>query len=389
MKSQDLFVKPQQLKEYLQALGWTFEEEAFKQKSLFVLTAPKRKLQLAFESSQDHRFYKEELQRSLVELSRHLNKDIRSIVEEIRYVEDDVLYLRFYHEQQNITSLTLDDLIQSAEAAKSLIQSAANLVTNPSVHSRGKQRSEVTEMLANTKFRHTEEGSFILKISTPILPKVAVHTAPLLPAMDIEEEQYTPLERKTFVRLMDSVHSIKNQIELGSVDFTRFLTAQLEKDKSPTVSYNMLAALAGLYSKETRNNIELNVYWSKATAGILKVPQIRPIVLPFEVGQQIDEYKDILKATHEERVDVFIGTVEELKGNSNDQGRSGPVRLLVWKDNETFRATVDLDAVQYKKAGQAHMEGNKYIKVEGKLHKRGRDFHITQIGTFELLNGEV
>jgi hypothetical protein len=110
-----------------------------------------------------------------------------------------------------------------------------------------------------------------------------------------------------------------------------------------------------------------------------------PIRIQSDYFVRIEEVRQALRAEDREREDTFIGTVERLDGEMQQDGRrAGEVMvLLLLPEGETVRARTSLDAEQYVKADLAHMTNQMYVQITGKLHPGRQPRLLTDISRFE------
>ena len=83
---------------------------------------------------------------------------------------------------------------------------------------------------------------------------------------------------------------------------------------------------------------------------------------------------------------VYVGTVDHLDGDIDDDGRRcGEVLLILLIDGDTVRAKVHLNADDYAKAIEAHAAGEAPVKVRGRLHPGRQPRMLTDIVDFQLI----
>ena len=120
-------------------------------------------MQLIFPKDGSDSFFQEMARISLNKLAKLANLSLQKIIEKIREVNDDVLYLRYFSENKNINSISFEEAFDAISATRQMILSAATSVVAPALHHPKLNCNEAQELIKKTRFRHTEEGSFIFK----------------------------------------------------------------------------------------------------------------------------------------------------------------------------------------------------------------------------------
>lgn len=159
-----------EIRDFAQSLGWTLVKEALVD-GLFVLNSPDtNNTQLIFPKETTSSEFNELAFTSIKRVSEYYKKSISQIIEDIREVNDDVISLRYYSESKNVNSISFEEAYETISATRQMILSAASTVVNPKTFHPKLNRTEPQELIKKTRFRHTKEGSFIIKVSIPFEP---------------------------------------------------------------------------------------------------------------------------------------------------------------------------------------------------------------------------
>ncbi|HEY9116211.1 MAG TPA: hypothetical protein VIN11_00210 [Roseivirga sp.] len=372
-------VTPLEIRDYAISLGWVLVREALKD-GLFVLNSPRKDYkQLIFPIEYESRDFNSMGELAIMKLAEYHNKPFLYVLEDIREVNEDVISLRYYSENKIVNSLSFQETIESVEATKQMILAAGSSVVNPVLYHKRLSRTEATDLLKQTRFRHTQEGSFILRISCPI--HLESQPNPLL--FD-EGGVIKPISRRAFELISNASNEIITAVEQDSFD--ELLESQTQSE-SPIISYNFCDSLVNLFDDERELPFELRFNWSRSYASKLPTPQSPSIVrFPYSFKSKVDELKNYFAPQDKEATDTFIGTVESLNGNEGSDGRrSGEVILALLIDSSIVNARVNLNAENYDIAYTVHGIGGGFVKVKGRLLPGKRVRVLDDVSVFEAV----
>jgi hypothetical protein len=372
-------ITPIEIRDYALSLGWTLVREALVD-NLFVLNSPfndYRQLRFPIESPQTQT--NDLIEISIQKLAEIYDKSEFHILEAIREVNDDVISLRYYSDSKSVNSLSFNEALESIEAAKQMILAAGSSVVSPALYHKRLARTEAVELLKQTRFRHTEEGSFILKLSCPVRLEV-----PASSDLFVDEDSQKPVSRKAFELIKSASEKIIMAIEEDSVDR---LFAEQKESQDPIISYNFCNSLFSMFDDERELPFELQFRWSRAFLNKLRTPEAySAIKFPFSFKPKLEELSSYFTPELEAMSDTFVGSVESLNGNEGPDGRrSGEVVLALFIDSEVVRARVNLTADDYDIAWHAHGRSGALIKVMGRLQPGRRIRQLINVKAFEHL----
>ncbi len=370
-------VAPIEIRDYAQSLGWVLVKEAIKD-GLFVLNSPNNDYkQLMFPIEPGSQEYNDLAELSISKIAEQRKKTIFHVIEEIREVNDDVISLRYYSENKIVNSLSFQEALDSIEATKQMIMAASCSVVNPVLYHKRIAKVEALELIKKTRFRHTEEGSFILKISCPI----KLEAAPTANLFD-HDNTSIPNSRKAFELINQGASKLVKTIEEDN--FIELFEEQKSIEK-PIISYNFCDSIVSLFDDERELPFELMFQWSRAYRTKLPPPQVPEIVkFPYSFKSKLDELKNYFKPEKKETFDTFFGTVESLNGDEGNDGRRfGEVILALIIDSEIVNAKVNLNSDLYQVAYKAHGQGGGLVKIKGRLLPGNRIRNLDEVISFE------
>ncbi len=352
-----------EIRDYAQSLHWTIVREALAD-GLFVLNSPSKDgTQLIFPKDTENSSFAELAKIALERLSEFRRVDFNQLLEDIREVNDDVVCLRYFSHTKIVNSLSFEEAFQTIAAARQMLLSAASSVVNPVVYHPKLNRTEPQDLIKKTKFRHTQEGSFILKIAIPFERHLAKNSLfDGLEGMPVEKS----IGRKTVELISASSNEILGSIESNTME--ALYRSQVESER-PIVSFNFCDSLLRMFDKERELPFELIFNWSRASLKNMPFPSVPDKVLfPFTYLSKLEELKSYFTPVKSEITDTFYGTVESLNGDIGpDDRRFGEATFNLLIETEIIKAKANLTADQYQEAIIAHGRGNAYVMIRAKL----------------------
>jgi hypothetical protein len=280
-------------------------------------------------------------------------------------VRDDTLRLRITT-PLDIQSLPLSFAADAVAATQKLVLAGASSVLRPQVHHPRLSRNEAKELLDAARFQHTEQGSFVLKVSCSY------------DGLDIPAVDNVPFVRSTMLTILRASRQLVDAIEIDNLG--EFVESA-RNDAAPAISSNLCEALTLLHDNELHNALEVSVEWS----ALSPLPeQVAPVMIQTDYFPRIEEVQRALRDTTVGIEDTFIGTVEQLNGDMGSDGRrSGQVILNLLLEDEVVRAQVNLTADQYVLADRIHMTEGAYAIVAGRLRPGRQPRSLTNVTRFE------
>ncbi|WP_347555275.1 hypothetical protein [Robbsia sp. KACC 23696] len=147
-----------------------------------------------------------------------------------------------------------------------------------------------------------------------------------------------------------------------------------------------------MYDETVANSLDVSFDWSLLHA----VPEIARsssrIRIQRDYFPRIDAVRRELRSVELARDDTFIGTVERLDGEIEEDGRrSGDVilSLLLPDEGKTVRAKIVLNSEDYERAITAHKNSGAYVRVVGRLRPGRQPRQLSDVTSFEFLTRET
>lgn len=367
------------LRDYAKSRGWLQLEEAVPDR-LYVLNHPNHSArQLVFPIDDDAPDRVEAIMSAAQKLAFVENRPLATILQETEEVKDDTLKFRIVSENMKEQAIPLTFASSVIAGAQQLLLASASSVLKPQRHHPRLGRAEAQQLLHAANFRHTESGSFVLKVSCRVTA-LDVET-PLFP-----DDVGIPFVRKTTVLANRALNELVQAIEADKLDK---LVETTLADPRPSLSSNICEALTRFHDESLQNSLQVTTSWSpkaalpKGFAGLHSVVRIQR-----EYFSRIEEVRVALKSESTILDGTFIGTVEELDGDVGDDGRRFglvTVTLLLHETDQVVAARLFLNADQYAEAHRAHITDGAYVCVTGKLQSKRQPYVFTEVTEFWVL----
>lgn len=363
------------IRDYAKSQGWQQVGEALAD-GLFVLNHPhhlRRQLVFPIDSAQPD--YSDAVSIVLHKLADIQQQPINSIVAAIEEIKDDTLRFRIVDTRNEETFIPLSYAVSALNGAKEMFLSAACTVLKPQVHHPRLSRSEALQLIDKSKFRHTETGSFVIKVSAPVR------------AMDLQGslfEEDWPFVRQTTLVINSGLNKLVSAIQTDTLDK---LIDKIKSERNPQVSSNLCKAITNFKEEHDDFDLYVDFKWAASVglpSGFAVQNQIK---IQKDYFSRIDDVGRELKRSEQQKLeDVFMATVEHLAGDmGSDNKRSGEVVLNLYKDSEVIRARIILNAEHYKMADISHMTADSYLRIKGKLHPGNQPRLFSEISSFDLI----
>ncbi|MDD2723710.1 MAG: hypothetical protein PHH59_06775 [Methylovulum sp.] len=370
----DIFetIAPTDLRDFLKSKGWLLVEEAIKDGLYVLKNSQYDRRQLAFpidNSAPDYLDCVETVIQKLVDLE---NCSFREWMMAFSEMKDDAIGYRIVDQRNESAYIPLNYAIEALKGAKDILLSAAHSVLKPQAYHPKLKRKEAAQLLEKSRFRHTETGSFVIKVSTPVK------------AMDLQADVFenTPFVRQATLVINQSISQLVEAIEADKMEQ---LIDKVRQEPKPILSSNFCKALLNFHDANDNADLFLNFKW----ASIINKPlnTKNTIKIQSDYYSRIEDIRKELKTQEKDKKDIFIGTVEVLAGDlDSSEQRTGDVILdLYQQDGESIRARVNLKAEWHSLAIKAYENAGHYIQIKGTLQAGNQPRIIKDVTSFSII----
>jgi hypothetical protein len=325
----------------------------------------------------------------IANLAEKENRPAGQILNDLLVPPSDILRFRIDDSDSQSGLLPLEQGLGLLEGAKKALLAAACSVIQPRTFHPRLSRSEAELLIEECLLGQTERGSYTAVICCPLGaaesdPLVST-TMPLFeaePDFHLESAQTakTPFTRLTTTFLMRSVNKIAAALDADRSDI-------LFKHNSDDllISANLCDALVMMEPDGERSRLALTATWSRLLPPQSGHTPPSSVQLRKEYFPAIGALAESLRPVRKPEVSQFVGLVDSLNGDPDEQGQvRGEVQLLIFTQDESIRARVNLDADDYQTALKAHGTGG-YVSFNGILVRGNRVHRITEFVNFKSL----
>lgn len=371
-------IAPTDLRDFLKSSGWTLIDEALKDRLYAFRNDAYVRRQLVFPMDSAAPDYGESVAIVLEKLGALTGEAVEALRTRAQFVKDDVMYVRVHADSPIEQSLPLSFAAALVQNSAKLLKAAACTVLRPRVRHPKLTLQEATQLINKARFGHTEPGSYVLRVACPIN---AVDAQGLLPEAQPET---VPFVRRVTSTLQYSLSSLAGAIEADRLE--ALIDAQ-KAAEAPLLSSNFCEAVQAMHDEIIDNSLDVGFGWS-ALQPVRDPTLQRRVRVQRDYFRRIEEVGRELRAVEQHDDGPFVGTVERLDGDLDQDGRrSGEVilSLLLPDEDETVSAKITLSAADYAKADQAHMTRGAYVQVMGVLRPGRQPRQLIDVTSFEVV----
>lgn len=365
-------ISPTDVRDYAKIHGWTLVSEAIRDR-LFVLNNPTIKYhQIIVPMDADRPDYDDAIRIAIENLAQGEARPYHAVEASLMEAGADTLRFGVSTMRHVEDGLPLSYASRAIEGAEKALRAAAcSEVQRQPFHPKMK-RTEAQKLVETAQMRHTESGSFVLKIACPV--DAIPDDSPLLPQ--------PPFVRRALLGMSEAVRSLIGALEADTLDK---LVDEAKKEGQSPLSANLCEGLMGFQDEDLRANLDFSIAWSARIDGpsILHRSKAR---IQWDYFSRIEQVRKALRPEQTPKEQSFIGTVDELKGDFGpDDPMEGEVVLDLLVDGESVKAKANLSPEHHKLAHQAYASPKPYVKVTGLLNPGNQPRKLTQVKDFVIL----
>jgi hypothetical protein len=365
-------ISPTDFRDYAKERGWTPVAEAIHDR-LFVLNHPGRKYrQIIVPMDTARPDYDDAVRVAIETLAEAEEKPFQFVEASLVDAGADTLRFGVSAMRHMEDGLPLSYAVRAVKGVENALRAAAcSEVHRQPFHPKMK-RSEAQKLVETAQMRHTESGSFVLKVACP-LDAIPSDDGPLFPR--------PPFVRRAVLGMSEAIRDLVGAIEADTLE--TFVERARTDGVSP-LSSNLCESLLAFQDEDFRANLDFSVAWSAR----LRAPDGgngARVRVQWDYFPRIAQVGAALRPAQSPRHQAFYGIVDELKGDLDpNEKREGEVILDLLVDGESIKAKANLNVDHHRLAHQAYGEGKSYIRVVGLLHPGNQPRRLTDIQEFSF-----
>lgn len=365
-------ISPGDVRDYARNRGWTVVPAALAERLLVLNSPSTRYRQLIVPMDSDRADYDGAIRVAIETLAEEEARAFHAIEATLMEAGFDTLRFGVSTARRVEDGLPLGYAVRAMEGAEKALRAAAcSEVQRQAFHPKMK-RTEAQKMVEAAQLRHTESGSFVLKVACPIdavLDEVSSQSRP-------------PFVRRALIGMSDAVRRLVNALEMDTLDA---LVDEAKKDGQSPISSNLCEALVGFQDDELRSSMDFSVGWSSRLPGP-PVEHCARVRIQWDYFPRIDQVRKALRPEPVPREQTFVGTVDELKGGFGPtEPMEGEVVLTLLVDGESVKAKANLSPEHHRLAHLAYASPKPAIQISGQLHPGNQPRRLSQIREFRIV----
>lgn len=366
-------VAPLDVVAYLRTSGWTLQETVPGRYTLWERAAGDagETFEALVPASAELRDFAQRIADLLATLEVAEGRSQEEVLEDLLTPNADVIRIRAVGPESRDGSLPFEDAVGLVDHAREMLLAAACAAIEPRPWFETRRPSEATEFVRRLRMGQTARGSFVMTIQSRVPPALdgAGLRTPAVAELD-------PFERRVTHTLsfgLDAMQRAANDAATsGQLDAFRAAVPR-------GLSANLCGAVAGLAGRAEDQSIEVSFTWARVRPPRIDVPsriRFAPDALPIigEAGRVLKEQSP--------RLDFDLeGPILRLDRSPDEQGT---VTIGGFVDGRPRKVRVDLGPEDYRRACDAHREGN-IVRCTGTLTRDGRSFVLRDARGFAVV----
>jgi len=357
---------------YLKNKGWSEAGRLGKSAKIFGKTDDSgRLIEVLVPTKTSIGDFKNVLLNLLIELQDFEGRSLDYIANDIVLSKFDVFRITAFKGDTS-ASLPLEDAKTLLDKSFSMMAFSAQSIKTQQPYFQSRYHNDVTAFLSKLRMGHTERGSFIITLQTPIAPVLPVTDLLFTDELHISEESFERQVTTRLCSLISEADTIANEPD----------SETLPQSITRGMSANFIESLADITEVCGESGVNMDMTWAS----------VRPINPDWKIKnnfiiekEKIDTLREagkILRTRMPENSVEIAGFVIRL--GRDDLSEPGTIKLNDITTSPQRIITIKLNKEQYNKAIDAHQYG-KLVFLKGDLQKSGRVQTLTNISDFKAI----
>lgn len=309
---------------------------------------------------------------SIRRIAKFEERNLRDVVESVRFLLYDVTHLRAANDHQIADTIPLDAASKILSSSRKMLQAAATTARSERAQIGSNYSTLGNRVARQALMGHTEKGSFVIPVLValpePDLPDIHEHM--LIDGEIFHRTAPEPFERRvvrTFTQSMQAVQEIVAEpAKEPTVD-------QIYELVYRGVSREFCTSLAGILSEPSVAQFGARVDWAPAVTP--------PTALTKSItidSEAVELVKSVANRLRQQRVDpnqIFSGTIVQLR-HENPDDPFGEIAVSTMRRGRASEVLVRLPLDLYSQAWEWHYAG-RAVLVEGIVRRApGRPLRV-------------
>ena len=346
-------VTPEALTAYAQAAGWSARERYGEHSDVYVAEGLPDIIIPRTERLGD---YASVVAGMIDVFAQVADQDELTVYRSLVTADRDVVRVRVGESDDG--SVTLDDGANLIGGAQDMLASAARSLRDRRSVYHGRMDREAEDLLKRVRLGQTDQGSFVVTLLTPVVPRQVPTPVP------DPEDRNAPIERRLTRRLVEALHAAREMVERTAAGDD----GAFDESVASGVSANLCEALVRII--QPFPTLDVGVSWARtrSTAGpdaLVRFGRANAALLK-EVARSLRERAP--------RPDVRLpGFVHLLKRDQADV--DGTIGLAADVDGRQQSVLAILDREDYERAVRAHQDKVPVV-LAGDLDRVGKRWRL-------------
>ncbi len=342
---------------YLSANGWHRAEDLRRETADVYLRAEDEQEAAIVPASEDYGDYGVRIYQIAEQIGRIEGRRRQAVLADLSLAEWDLVRLCLPTADAE-TTVGLANGAAVLKQSKKLLLAAACSADRPQRMYRSGGNKRAAEYLSRVRLGHTEPGSFMINLLTPVAP-----------ALGEQATLLEPFERQVTRKLVSGLRASRRAMDrvnrgVGTID-------EFESRLCEGISANLCQSVARL--TEAGGGLEVSVSWAMTRpAGEATERRVAVAFRPPDIGV-LDEAARVLSDRQERTDEEVQGYVSRLARDKTDPTGTATIKAFV--DGGVVSVQVVFDSAAYSEITRAH-DARLSVSLEGDLYREGHRWHL-------------
>jgi hypothetical protein len=312
------------------------------------------------------------IEASIKRIARFEERNLKDVVESVRFLLYDVTHLRAANDRQIADTIPLDAASKILSSARKILQATATTARSERAQIGSNYSTLGNRVAKQALMGHTEKGSFVIPVLVALPePELSdIHENMLIDDEVFHRAAPEPFERRVVRTFAQSMHAVQEIVAEPAKEPT---VDQIYELVYRGVSREFCTSLAGILSEPSVAQFGARVDWAAAVTP--------PTALTKSItidSEAVDLVRSVANRLRQQRVDpnqIFSGTIVQLR-HENPDDPLGEIAVSTMRRGRASEVLVRLPLGLYSQAWEWHYAG-RAVLVEGIVRRTpGRPLRV-------------